>query len=93
MKEQNSVLFSINTKCAKILMIKISNSYFNIILLISFFFFFFFFFFFIMLYPPKILSVRPSVRPDSYLSSFDRFSSNFAWTLIPGRSGLGLQMG
>ena len=24
---------------------------------------------------------------------FDRFSSNFAWTLISGRSGLGLQMG
>ena len=101
----------------------------------------------IMLYPPKILSVRPSVSasfPDSNLSSFRpvffklcmdidiggewfgsanglysfinkrvmaldwcnkcsvrtltcvvyyRFSSNFAWTLILGRSGLGLQKG
>ena len=37
----------------------------------------------------------PSVStsfPDSTLSSFDRFSSDFAWTLISGRSGLGLQM-
>ena len=24
---------------------------------------------------------------------FDQFSSNFAWTLISGKSGLGLQMG
>ena len=49
----------------------------------------------IMLYPPKIWSVRPSVStsfPDSSLSRFDRFSSNFAWTLISGRSGLELQM-
>ena len=32
--------------------------------------------------------------PDYCLSFyFDRFSSNFGWTLISGRSGLGLQMG
>ena len=50
----------------------------------------------IMLYPPNRLSVRPSVSasfPDSNLSSFWPFSSNFAWTLISGKSGLGLQMG
>ena len=47
--------------------------------------------------PPNRLSVRLSIRqpsfPDSNLSSFDRYSSNFAWTLISGRSGFGLQVG
>ena len=45
----------------------------------------------IMLYPPKILSVFPSAL--RFRTLYDRFSSNFAWTLISGRSGLGLQMG
>ena len=41
----------------------------------------------------------PSVRPSAvrFLTLtrvvFDRFSSNFAWTLISATSGLGLQMG
>ena len=57
----------------------------------------------IMLYPSKILKFRVSVRPSVRQSAlrfrtltwvdFERFSSNFAWTLISGRSGLGLQMG
>ena len=49
----------------------------------------------IMLYAPKILSVRPSVLHFQTRTwvVFDRFSSNFAWTLILGRSSLGLQMG
>ena len=46
------------------------------------------------LYPPhkKWRGIMTSF-PDSNLSSFVRFSSNFVWTLISGRSGLGLQMG
>ena len=50
----------------------------------------------IMLYNPNRLSVRPSVSasfPISNFSIFDRFSSNFAWILISGTSGLGLHMG
>ena len=47
----------------------------------------------------EILSVCPSVHSSALRFRtltwvvFDRFSSNFAWTLISGRSGLGLQMG
>ena len=53
----------------------------------------------LLLYPPNRFecpSIHPSVSAsflDSNLSSFNRFSSNFAWTLISGRSGLRLQMG
>ena len=44
---------------------------------------------------PICLSVRPSISasfPIPNLSIFDPPSSNFAWTLISGRSGIGLQM-
>ena len=53
---------------------------------------------FIPFEPFECPAVRPSVPPfisasfpDSNLNSFDRFSLNFAWTLISERSGLGLQ--
>ena len=47
------------------------------------------------IHPSVCLSVRPSALRFRTLTwvAFNRFSTNFAWTLISRRSGLGLQMG